>query len=376
MYNIEVMNEVWGGIKKILKLVFMLLVAIVILSFLISFNSVISFSELFDDFKMSISKMRENENIKREKLYEINTIDDMYGLWKDDSFGHKERYEALIDEDSITVYKYQNNKKYIYWIGTFDVKNLNFNSDGEQILSSKNYNQISKYISVASQANTKEFIYNNKNIRFISQFNDDQYEVTLKRYNAYNDRLRMVKYDGDRKSAWDKSTNKKIILNNWTVEYPYYFDTEEEDTFKDIPDIWVYNIDNTMIEKNLITLSPSNTKSFAELFIGEYKNANIDNINDLLKMMIEYSEQLNYTNYELITSSFDAENNLIMNICSTKYINNYTNEIKYGISFESWILKKETNEVLIIGTAYDYADTSNYDYIGDYEKVLQNITRK
>ena len=369
------MNEVWGILKIILKFVFTLLIAIVIFYFLISLNSTVYFSEAFDDFKISIYKMRENEHIKREKLYEINTLDDIYGLWKDDSFGHKERYEALFDEDSITVYKYQNNEKYIYWIGTFDVKDLDLNSDSEQIIASKNYSQISKYISVASQTNTKEFIYDNKHIKFISQFNDDRYEVTLKRYSAYNDRIRMIKYNGDRKSAWDKRTNEKFILNNWTIEYPYYFDTEEEDTFKDIPDIWVHNIENTMIKKNLITLSPSNTKSVAELFIGEYKNANTSNIYDLYEMMIDHSEQLNYTNYELITHSFDAENNIIMNICSTRYIDNYNNEIKYGISFESWILKKETNEILIIGTSYDYDDTSNYDYIGDYEKILQNIAR-
>ena len=361
--------------KRILKFIFALLIAIVIFFGLFVFDFTTSLSVAFDYFKVSIFTIRENEKIKKEKLHNIYNIDDIYGLWKDDTFGYEDRYEALIDEDSITIYKYQNNVKYIYWIGTFDAKILSLNSDIEQKIFSKNYNQISKYISVASQANTKEFIYDNQSIRFISQFNNDRYEVTLNRYNAYNDRIRMIKYQRDRESAWNESTNEKIILNNWTIEYPYYFDNEEEDIFRNIPDTWVYHIDNNMIAKNLITLSPSNTKSFAELFIGEYKNANIENVYELYDMMIDYSEQLNDANYDLITHSFDVENNVIMNMFSTKYIDVYNSKTQYGISLESWILKNETNEVLIIGTAYNYDDKSNYDYIGDYEKILQNIVK-
>lgn len=370
--------------RTLTKNLIAILVGIIIFIIFYNFNITSITSDIFDILKLDMIERRTNEQIKKEKLCNIKNENDLYGLWKDDSFGFNERYEALIDNNSITVYKYVNNEKYIYWIGSFNLtdnislQNLQNNnlSHLDSIITSENHKELSKYIASASQSDTKIFTFKNNTIKFISQFNDDYYEVSLKKYNAYNERLRPIKYSKDRKNYYNEETNKELILDNYVIKYPSYFDTKEENSFEDIKDFFVYNINPNIIEKKSIILSPSNTSSHAEFYVSENENKTIKDIYELYEEMYLNSENLNSDTSELISFEYNVNSNSIMIIFSTKYVDRYNNnKVTYGIAFENWILKNDTNELLIVGVGYDYNDTSDYDYISDYEKIIEEIKK-
>ena len=69
------------------------------------------------------------------------------------------------------------------------------------------------------------------------------------------------------------------------------------------------------------------------------------------------------------------------NYDTVRYVfsNRYDDEsgnITYGMIFETYMLMKETNTNLIISIIYDYNDTSEYDYLSDYAKILKGLKKE
>ena len=400
--------------KNVVKIVIAVLVAVIafVIFGMTRLSDVSSF--LVENFKLQMLSKNVLLNMKREPIRKIKNADDVKGFWKSDGIAFEKRYEALIDNDSIIIYKYDiengdyfddDNKK-IYWLGTFNFENgvvesthdnklndisTNITNDSKQsndnldlsndnqnkyngkVIISKNYKKISRLLSMASQSDSMKFIYNDGIITFTSQYNDDMYEVKLRPHIPYTERIRMIKYNNDRKAGYNEGANKEIIFDNYRIQYPSYFDIEEDNSRRNIPDNWVYN-DNRK-EKNLIILSSSNNKSHAELFVGEYSNVNINNIEELYDNIIVNSVNYNSDDNEFITFAYDNEKNSIMQIFSTRYYDEYSGETTYGIAFETWMLMKDTNEIIIIGVSYSNDDTSEYDYISDYESIIKNIKK-
>lgn len=406
--------------KNIVKNVIAVLIAIIafVIFSMTRFSDDVNY--LVGYFKFQMLRKNELVNIKREPIRKIKNANDVKGFWKSDGIAFEKRYEALIDNDSIIIYKYDisdgnysgDDNKNIYWLGTFNFENVlaestynnkvndistnstneskqsndnlelsedifnnlsNDNQNSNIKITSKNYRQVSKYLSTASQRENMEFLFNDGEITFTSQYNDDLYKVKLRPYIPYTERIRMIKYNNDRKEGYNENTNKEIILANYKIQYPSYFDTEEDNSRRDIPDNWVYNAHEGMKEKNLIILSPSNTKSFAELFVGEYGNTNINSYEELKDYIIYNNKNYSIDDSELVTYAFNNENNSIMHIFTTRYYDEYTGKVIYSLAFENWILMKDTNKIINIGVSYTNDDTSEYDYIGDYESIIKNI---
>lgn len=407
--------------KNVVKIVISVLVAVIafVIFSMTRLSDVSGF--LVSLFKLQMLHKNELVNIKREPIRKIKSADDVKGFWKSDGIAFEKRYEALIDNDSIIIYKYDidyenysgDGNKSIYWMGTFSFENamveftkdktndINVNSlnenkktyndlsndisnnlsNGNQnknngtVIVSKSYKKILRYLSMASQSDSMKFIYNDGVITFTSQYNDDMYEVKLKPHIPYTERIRMIKYNNDRKEGYNENTNKEIILDNYKIQYPSYFDVEEDNSRRNIPDNWVYNAREGIKEKNLIILSPSNTKSFAELFVGEYDNVNISTIYELYDHVIENSANYNEDSNELVTFAYDNKNNSVMHIFTTRYYDEYSGKVIYSLAFENWILMKDTNKIINIGVSYTNDDTSEYDYISDYESIIKNIKK-
>ena len=282
------------------------------------------------------------------------------------------------DNDKVNANSLNDNKKTYNDLSediSNNLSNNNQNKNNCTVIISKNYKKISRHLSMASQSDSMKFTYNDGVITFTSQYNDDMYEVNLKPHIPYTERIRMIKYNNDRKEGYNENTNKEIILDNYKIQYPSYFDTEEDNSRRNIPDNWVYNVYEGMKEKNLIILSPSNTKSFAELFVGEYDNVNISTIYELYDHVIENSANYNEDSNKLVTFAYNPENNSVMHIFTTRYYNEYTGKVIYGLGFENWILMKDTNKIINIGVSYTNDDTSEYDYISDYESIIKNIKK-
>ena len=364
--------------NKAIKTVLAVIVGVVLFGAASIFELVDISDALLSATKVYIYNAKEQNSIKRERRIDIKSIDDFNGLWKDTNSKYEERYEALIDNDSITLYKYFNYDPKIYWIGTFDVSGF---LSGVKTVQSKNFSFVSNLIGNAAKSEFKEFTYEDGKIKFISQYNDDYREIVLERYNMNVERLRVVKYPGNRKSYYDENTNKTLNIGGYQISYPSYFDHKEEETEENIIDKWMvpedYIPSYSMINNNHLVYSPSSTDADAELFIGEYVNANIESIEELDSNIENYSNvYLNEMNKVIVKEILPGENyDMIRYVFSNRYDDVDSGRTIYGMIFETYMLMKETNTDLIISILYNYDDTSDYDYLADYAKMLKGIKK-
>ena len=333
---------------------------------------------LFSAAKYNINNAKEQNNIKNERRIDIKSIDDFNGLWKDAKSKYEERYEALIDNDSITLYKYYNDDPTIYWIGTFDVSDF---LSGVKTVQSKNFSFVSNLIENAAKSEFKEFTYEDGKIKFISQYNDGYSEITLERCAMNVERLRVVKYPGNRKSYYDENTNYTVNIGGYQISYPSYFDHKEEETQENMIDKWMvpedYESIYRMINNNHLVYSPSDTNAHAELFIAEYVKANINDIDEFDQDIRSYSLVYQNPMNEVIAQEMIEGDNYdtIRYVYSNRYDDPESGRTIYGMIFETYMLMKETNTSFIISVTYSYDDTSDYDYLEDYAKMLKGLRR-
>lgn len=364
--------------NNVLKTILAVLVGVVLFCAAFIFELVDISDALFSGTKYHIYNVKEQNSIKRERRIDIKSIDDFKGLWKDTKSQYKERYEALIDNDSITLYKYNNDSPSIYWIGTFNTSDF---MSGAKTIKSKNFSFVSNLIENAAKSEFKEFTYEDGKIKFISQYNDGYSEITLERCAMNVERLRVVKYPGNRKSYYDENTNKTANIGGFRISYPSYYDHSEEETEENIIDKWMvpedYKPSYSMINNNHLVYSPSSADAYAELFIGEYVNANIESIEELDSNIENYSNvYLNEMNKVIVKEILPGENyDMIRYVFSNRYDDVDSGSTIYGMIFETYMLMKETNTNLIISILYNYDDTSDYDYLADYAKMLKGIKK-
>ncbi|MBR4314509.1 MAG: hypothetical protein IKP66_06335 [Lachnospiraceae bacterium] len=332
----------------------------------------------FAEARYNIIVMKLTNFIKNEKRINIKNNNDLYGLWKDTNSKYEERYEALIDNDSITLYKYSNDDPTIYWIGTFDTSDF---GGGVKTVQSKNFSFVSDLIENAAKSEFKEFTYEDGKIKFISQYNDGYSEITLERCAMNVERLRVVKYPGNRKSYYDENTNYTVNIGDYQISYPSYFDHKEEETQENMIDKWMapedYKSIYRMINNNHLVYSPSSTDAHAELFIAEYVNANINDIYEYDENIRENSfVHMNPMNEEIATMKLEGDkDDRITYIFSNRYDDPESGRTIYGMIVETYMLMKETNSSFIISVSYDYDDVSDYDYLADYAKMLKGIKK-
>lgn len=333
---------------------------------------------LFSGTKYHIYNVKEQNSIKNERKIDIKSVDDFNGLWKDTNSKYEERYEALIDNDSITLYKYYNDDPTIYWIGTFDTSDF---LGGVKTVQSKNFSFVSNLLENTAKSEFKEFTYEDGKIKFISQYNDGYMEIVLERYNMNVERLRVVKYSGNRKSYYDENTNYTVNIGGYQISYPSYFDHKEEETQENMIDKWMvpedYESIYRMINNNHLVYSPSSTDAHAELFIAEYVNANINDIYEYDENIRENSfVHMNPMNEEIATMKLEGDkDDRITYIFSNRYDDPESGRTIYGMICETYVLMKETNTSFIISVSYDYDDVSDYDYLADYAKMLKGIKK-
>ncbi len=334
--------------------------------------------DMFTEARYNIIVMKLTNFIKNEKRINIKNNNDLYGLWKDTNSKYEERYEALIDNDSITLYKYFNDDSTIYWIGTFDVSDF---LNGVKTVQSKNFSFVSNLIENAAKSEFKEFTYEDGKIKFISQYNDEYREIVLERYNMNVERLRVVKYPGNRKSYYDENTNKTLNIGGYQISYPSYFDHKEEETQENMIDKWMvpedYESNYRMITNNHLVYSPSSTDAHAELFIAEYVKADINDIDEYDENIRENSfVHMNPMNEEIATMKLEGDkDDRITYIFSNRYDDPDSGRTIYGMICETYMLMKETNSSFSISVSYDYDDVSDYDYLADYAKMLKGIKK-
>ena len=334
--------------------------------------------DMFAKARYNIIVMKLTNFIKSEKRINIKNNNDLYGLWKDTNSKYEERYEALIDNDSITLYKYYNDDPTIYWMGTFDTSDF---LSGVKTVQSKNFSFVSNLIENAAKSEFKEFTYEDGKIKFISQYNDDYREIVLERYSMNVERLRVVKYPGNRKSYYDENTNKTLNIGGYQISYPSYFDHKEEETQENMIDKLMvpedYESIYRMINNNHLVYSPSSTDAHAEFFIGEYTNANIENIEEFDNIIQNYSYvHLNPMNKVIAKEMIEGDNyDTIRYVHSNRYDDLESGRTIYGMIVETYMLMKETNANFIISVTYSYDDTSDYDYLADYAKMLKGIKK-
>jgi hypothetical protein len=364
--------------NNVLKTILAVLVGVVLFCTAFIFELVDISDALFSAAKYCINNAKEQNSIKNERQIDIKNIDDFKGLWKDKKSQYKERYEALIDNDSITLYKYNNNSPSIYWIGTLNTSDF---MSGAKTIESKNFSFVSDLIENAAKSEFKEFTYEDGKIKFISQYNDGYSEITLERCAMNVERLRVVKYPGNRKSYYDENTNKTLNIGGYQISYPSYFDHKEEETQENMIDKWMvpedYESIYRMINNNHLVFSPSSTDAHAEIYIAEYVNANIYDTDEFDENIRKYSYvHLNPMNKVIAKEMIEGDNyDTIRYVYSNRYDDPESGRTIYGMIFETYMLMKETNASFTISVTYSYDDTSDYDYLADYAKMLKWLRR-
>lgn len=400
-------------IIKSIIIIFLLIISVA------SIFGISPLSYLIDSLKWQIIVRREELSIQKEKGLDINSSNDLIGVWKEIDCDFNNRFEAIIDSESITIYKYDNSinnirhnvlYKNIYWAGTFD---LDLEIDKESVIISHNFNIITDGLNDMSYGNqivnhSKEMrlIYNNGSIMFLSQYRDEYRNIVLKRFDTRKRKpmsdLLELKYIGDRTSKFDTNNNFKIDLNNYEIEIPYYFDNVESESLeynnqlKKIPDGFDTNeVGGYMYNDRYIVRSPSDENSYAELFIGKYNNANIEDINDLIYFVDYYGEkQIDYDYYfglkdyknNIISHYYEVGSNIldgsISFLLDYLYINKYIDnrggnaQIEKNLVYDTWVVFTDTNTLFCISLAYGYNDNSDNDYIEDYIKIINSLRIK
>lgn len=132
-----------------------------------------------------------------------------------------------------------------------------------------------------------------------------------------------------------------------------------------------------MINNNFLVYSPSSTDAYAELFIAEYVNANINDIDEYDKNIRENSfVHMNSMNEEIAKLKLEGEkDDRITYVFSNRYDDPESGRTIYSMIFETHLLMKETNTSLIVSVTYSYDDVSDYDYLSDYAKVIKGIKK-
>ena len=195
------------------------------------------------------------------------------------------------------------------------------------------------------------------------------------------ERLRVVKYPGNRKSYYDENTNKTLNIGGYQISYPSYFDHKEEETQENVIEKWMlpedYETSYRMINNNHLVFSPSSTDAHAELFIAEYVKADINDIDEYDKNIRENSYvYMDPMNVEVAKDKIEGKNyDMIRYVFSNRYDDPESGRTIYSMVFETYMLMKETNASFIISVTYSYDDTSDYDYLADYAMILKGIKK-
>ena len=374
-------------------------------------------SYFIDKLKSQIILKREEISIKNEKEIDINSKEDLIGIWKEIDCDFNNRFEAIIDKESITIYKYDNtinNLKHnvlyrnVYWAGIFDI---DFDINEESRIISKNFNKITDRMNfedkqIIDHSKEKSIVYSKGTIMFLSQYGDEYRYIILKRFDTKKRKpmsdLLELKYVGDRESKFDKGSNNRIDLGNYEIDIPSYFDNIESESLEKnyqleiIPDSFKSNeLGGQMYNERYIVRTPSDKNAYAELFIGKYINANLEDVNELKHYIDTYgAKQIDYDYYlglkeekkqvisdyiKVSSNSLDGSENFLSDYI---YIHNYLDnrgdnpKLAKGLVYDTWIGFTDTNTVFCIGLAYGYNDISNNDYIEDYKKILNSLRRK
>ena len=93
-------------IFKIIKALVIFIIVIIILN-IVHIDEMFSDSINFIENKLFEKKL--TYTIKNERELDVKTADDLVGFWKSIDIDFDTRYEAKIDNDSITIYKYVSN---------------------------------------------------------------------------------------------------------------------------------------------------------------------------------------------------------------------------------------------------------------------------
>lgn len=158
-------------------------------------------------------------------------------------------------------------------------------------------------------------------------------------------------------SGFDQSTNQKISFYGFEFYFPAYYDVKSKDSTDS--EIEFYPEEETYYSS--LEFIAQDINSSQEIF--EQKRSSFSN--DVKKSLIK--------NYKEIVD-FESSNTTIAGLpglsVSWKVPDENTGEIIAHCA-ASWVLNKAGTKLICIIQLYDENDASEYDYVGDYKKVLQ-----
>ena len=154
-------------------------------------------------------------------------------------------------------------------------------------------------------------------------------------------------------SGFDQSTNQTISFYGFNFSFPAYYDVKSEDSTE--TRIEFYPEEETYYSS--LTFSVQDVNSTTEIF-RQKRSALAE---DIQKSLTE--------NYD--TKDFESTNKTIAGLPGLSVSLKLVDAENPSILSASYVLNAEGTKLICIQQVYDEKDTSNYDYVGDYKKILQ-----
>lgn len=306
---------------------------------------------------------RSDEVESKESVSKNITVPlDVTGNWKQTNSQSIDSYQvAAIDEDTITIYWYSTEDKTygLYWSGTFDAPKKN-----AFIVTSINYRDLTHSVKQASNAETKKIEYKDGYLYYnidksgkVCLEKTDEFEIETEKPDAEIVQSLINRNIYEKISGYDESTNQTVVFEGTQFSIPSYFDVRDEKS----TDTWVhYYPEEKDYYCSLIFQSEKVDWSEEEF------NSNKSNLDSTLMDSVTRNKDMELIKSEDVTiagmpgffvcySETETQSPAVVNVCFLYDSNNH--------------------KIILIEETKDYNDESNYDYTGDFEKIVKSASR-
>lgn len=281
-----------------------------------------------------------------KEVMEPDTPLDLTGSWKQQNSGSEDEYQiATIDENTITIYWYDASEesRSLYWSGTFDVPE----GEKEFEIVSQKYAEITDKSLLSSLDDTKRFAYKDGEVVYETSVKGTTSTVRLQRTDEFTLETQKPASRRVRRSGFDPATNQTIDFHGIRFSFPAYFDVKDYESTEDYvhyyPEVLEYycslqfrSVEADITEAEFLERRPTIVNNMTEGREG---------------YTLISSEEKNFAGLYGWVIGERSEDATI---------------------HTAFVFNPQSKAAICIIMVYDSNDQSNYDYDGDFLKILDS----
>lgn len=273
---------------------------------------------------------------------------DLTGSWKQQNSGAEDEYQiAVIDENTITIYWYNASEesRSLYWSGTFDVPE----DEKEFEIVSQKYAEITDKSLLSSLDDTKRFAYKDGEVVYETSVKGTTSTVRLQKTDEFTLTTQKPASRRVRRSGFDPATNQTLDFHGIRFSFPAYFDVKDYESTED----YVHFYPEVLEYYCSLKFTANETDFTEETFDERMRTA----ANDVIE---SWGGDGTFQEYSIAGFSGGI-------LFNEKEVDDLLHVQREAIAFNP-----KTKEIIVITVQYDSNDQSNYDYDGDFLKILDS----